>query len=586
MTRALLILVVVLIGAWPARGQDRPPDFVTVGFHDVVDRQEDQSSDAITTIELTRFFDWLKGDGWTPISLDDIEAARTGKRPLPPKAVLLSFDDGYVSVYTRAYPLLLAYHYPALVAVVGAWMEGAPGSKVQYGDETVPRERFLSWEQIREMTASGLVEIASHSYALHKAVPANPQGSMQPAGATWIYDPKTGRYEDDTAFRRRIRLDLEQARSQIAAALGKPPRALVWPFGRHAGPALEEAKAAGFAYTFTLSPQPDRLDQLDRIGRLYPVAADKLRVIARELRFEPPKSEVTRIACLTLDRLAAESGSEAQDAELGRMIESVRALGANTLVIDANARLPSADAPLGAVFFPTQLRPVAADLLDRVVWQMRTRADIDAVYVYLPFKAAEAAVGDAAVDGLYADLARYVTADGLALDVAPDLARYGADGEVPPSSASWDVTARWRSVDPARLSAADRALWQAFRSVLAIRPRWDLMLKAETALPTTRWPAPLADILLLPPAATGAEAQAIAQRLRAAQWLAPTQSGRVAVSLPAGSPAAMADTMRSAQAAGVTAFAACPGDQIVDASQAQTAVFARTFSAASYPLKP
>ncbi|WP_395021556.1 poly-beta-1,6-N-acetyl-D-glucosamine N-deacetylase PgaB [Dongia sp.] len=563
--RILLALLLLLLAASPATAQDRPPDFVTVVFHQVVERQEELESDAITTIELIRFFDWLKGNGWTAISLDDLEAARTGAKALPPKSILITFDDGYESVYAQAYPLLLAYRYPAVVAVVGDWVAGAPGSMVRYGNKWLPRTRFLSWDEMREMTASGLVEIASHSYALHETVQANPQGNMQPAAATWRYDPNTGTYEADAAYRLRIRSDLEASRRQFAQELGKPPRALVWPFGRYTGPAMQAAKAAGFTYLFTLQHAPDRLDQLDRIGRDYPVAADKLANIATEIAFEPPKADALRIACLTLDRLAAAKGPDAQDAALGRMIESVRALGVNTLVLDAQAALPTADAPLGAVFFPTRLRPVAADLLNRVVWQMRTRADVDAVYLRLPFAAARAAVS-ADVGALYADLFRAVPADGLVLDASPELTAFGDDAADQPSSTRWDLSARRNAANP------DAEAWQAYRAAASIAPNLRLMLTGKEAAARTRWPAPLADVLLLPAGADPAQ-------LQAAHWFEPRQSGRVALTLPADSPAA---AMRAAQAQGATAFALCPGDAVLE----DPALLSHSFSAASYPLKP
>jgi peptidoglycan/xylan/chitin deacetylase (PgdA/CDA1 family) len=562
--RVLFALGFLLI-AWPVAAQDQPPDFVTVVFHDIVDRRENLESDATTTTDLVRFFDWLKGTGWTAISLDDVEAARAGAKPLPAKAILITFDDGYESVYTRAYPLLLAYRYPAVVAVVGAWVAGPPGSRVPYGDKMPPRERFLSWDQMREMTASGLVEIASHSYSLHESVRANPQGNMQPAAATWAYDPMTGTYEDDADYRRRIRTDLERARQQVAQQLGKPPRALVWPFGRYSGPALEEAKALGFSAIFTLNHAPDRLDQLDQIGRVYRVAGDKLADLATEIVFEPPKSQTLRLACLTLDRLASAKDPAAQDAALGRMIEAVRALGINTLVLDAYAAQPSADAPLGPVFFPTQLRPVAADLLDRVAWQMKTRADVDAVYLHLPFASARAAVGGQ-VGALYADMFRHAAADGLVLEAAPVLAASDADDATQPSSTPWDLAARRRTADPGTEA------WRAYRAAAAIAPTLRLMLTAADPTPRTRWPAPLADILLLP-------AGADPEKLGAAQWFEPRQSGRVALTLPATS---TVRAMRDAQREGATAFALCPGDAWLDSGTA----LARTFSSATYPLRP
>ena len=59
-------------------------------------------------------------------------------------------------------------------------MEEAKDGQVFCGDRSVPREQFVTWPQVREMVASGLVEVASHSYSLHKGVTSNPQGSMPP----------------------------------------------------------------------------------------------------------------------------------------------------------------------------------------------------------------------------------------------------------------------------------------------------------------------------------------------------------------------------------------------------------------------
>ena len=98
------------------------------------------------------------------------------------------------------------------------------------------------------MQASGLVEFASHSYALHRGVQANPQGNMTPSAFTWRYDPATRRYETDAQQRARIRADLQRSRQQIAANLGRPPRAIVWPYGRYTEMQLAEAKALGFTF--------------------------------------------------------------------------------------------------------------------------------------------------------------------------------------------------------------------------------------------------------------------------------------------------------------------------------------------------
>ncbi len=66
---------------------------------------------------------WLRENGYQAVSVDQILAARRGGPALPPKAVMLSFDDGYSSFYTRVMPILRAYHWPALLAPVGSWID-------------------------------------------------------------------------------------------------------------------------------------------------------------------------------------------------------------------------------------------------------------------------------------------------------------------------------------------------------------------------------------------------------------------------------------------------------------------------------
>src|SRR6478609_2455181 len=159
-------------------------EFVVVALHDVVDTARELQSDAVTADRLVAFFDYLAGNGYTAISLDDIERARSGGRPLPAKAVLLTVDDGYRSLYTRIFPLALAYRMPVLAALVSSWMDVPAAGTVRYGERDVPRSQFITWEQAREMQASGWVEFASHSYALHELVPGNPQGNVLPSAVT------------------------------------------------------------------------------------------------------------------------------------------------------------------------------------------------------------------------------------------------------------------------------------------------------------------------------------------------------------------------------------------------------------------
>jgi len=190
----LRILILALIGLFvalltPALAGQR---FVSVAFHDVVDFRGDLDDDAVTVDRLIGFFEWLRANRWTAITLDEVESARLGKKPLPERAILITFDDGYRSLYTRVFPLLLAYRIPAVCPLTGAWLDAPMDTTVRYGNRDLPRAKFLSWEEAREMARSGLVEFASHSYNLHRGVRGNPQGNELAAGWARIYSPDRG----------------------------------------------------------------------------------------------------------------------------------------------------------------------------------------------------------------------------------------------------------------------------------------------------------------------------------------------------------------------------------------------------------
>ena len=150
--------------------------------------------------------------------MDQILAARQpGGKPLPERAVLLTFDDGYRSFLTRVLPILKAYGWPAVLAPVGTWMDTPADRKVDFGGNMQPRDRFLDWNDVREISRSGLVEIAAHTDASHYGALANPQGNTEPAAAVRKYDARNGRYENEAGFEQRMGRDVAAISERSAA---------------------------------------------------------------------------------------------------------------------------------------------------------------------------------------------------------------------------------------------------------------------------------------------------------------------------------------------------------------------------------
>src|SRR5579862_5750858 len=146
---ALLVAALLVLAANIAHAAAEPR-FLVLCYHNIEDTNPDQTYVGVTTAKFVAQLSWLQRNGYSFLSIDDLLAARDGRKPLPEKAVLLTFDDGYESFYTRAFPILKAFHAPAVLGLVGAWMAEKPGATVTYGDTPVPRALFMSWNEVRE----------------------------------------------------------------------------------------------------------------------------------------------------------------------------------------------------------------------------------------------------------------------------------------------------------------------------------------------------------------------------------------------------------------------------------------------------
>jgi len=359
-------------------------DFKVLSFHDVVATQSDiRDSDDVTVDQLSHYFSWLKQNDYSVVSIQDLVEFKAGKKKLPDNAIVLTFDDGYKSFYQYVYPLLRAFNYPATLAVVGSWLDVPESGSVQYGSTTIPRSKFLSLAELRELSRSPLVEIASHTFNLHRGVQGNPQGNDMPATTTFAFNPKTKTYETERDYVHRIEQDLVANNQWIKKQTNRMPRVVVWPYGRYNAVAQKLARSVGLDIALTLDDAEDVDNQsLDRINRIYLVNNPTVTQFADLLRGSNP--EPKRVMHVDLDYIY-DPNPDQQEKNLGLLLERIKSSGVNAVYLQAFAD-HAGTGVANSLYFNNRHLPVKADLFGRASWQIRTRLKVN-VYAWMPLLA-------------------------------------------------------------------------------------------------------------------------------------------------------------------------------------------------------
>lgn len=164
---------------------------------------------------------YLRDAGFYSVTLEDWRIAMATKQPLPGRAVLITFDDGYLDFLTYAYPLLKRYGFSAVVFLVAHNVGKSNSWDRAYGEE-LP---LLDWEQIRQLQAEG-IEFGSH---------------------TCSHRPLTGLSHIE------IVQEAAQSRAILQQELGVPVRSFAYPHG-DSNPVVEHLIGA-CGYVFGLSCQ-------------------------------------------------------------------------------------------------------------------------------------------------------------------------------------------------------------------------------------------------------------------------------------------------------------------------------------------
>jgi len=177
-----------------------------------------------TNVSAERFREqlaYLMMNNYQVISLAELVSAIDHKTPLPDKAVVITIDDGYRSVYDVAWPILQSFGYPFTVFLYVKGVDS--GSKA-----------YMTWDQVREVQQQG-GDFQDHSYS-HNRMVDRPKGL------------------DDAGYRAWIRDDLQKGARILEKNLGHKASFLAIPYGEYNTIVQDEAKKLGYEAIMSQDP--------------------------------------------------------------------------------------------------------------------------------------------------------------------------------------------------------------------------------------------------------------------------------------------------------------------------------------------
>ena len=206
-----------------------------LAYHHVNEHKGDMVT--VTPEVFERQMRYLSKAGYRTLKADELLSFINGGLSLDEKAVMITFDDGWLDNYVYAFPILRKYNMNAIIFLATDWIDKASENAVDL-NALIPdhKESFslvgrdeghkvlLNWELVEEMAGSGLVEFCSHTKSHEKCHNLSAE---------------------------ELEGELAGSKSIMEERLGRPCTALCWPFGRNNDLSIKVAREKGYRLLFT-----------------------------------------------------------------------------------------------------------------------------------------------------------------------------------------------------------------------------------------------------------------------------------------------------------------------------------------------
>lgn len=178
----------------------------------------------ISTEKFEAQVKWLKDNGYQIIPLQEAVAYLQGNTTsVPDKSVVITVDDGKESVYQYMAPIVKKYQIPVTLFIYPSAISNASYA--------------MTWDQLRELQATGLFDIQSHTY--------------------WHpnFKQEKERLSSDE-YQKFVDNQLSKSKKVLEEKMGKSVTLLAWPYGLYDEYLEKQAANAGYLMAFSIDGRP------------------------------------------------------------------------------------------------------------------------------------------------------------------------------------------------------------------------------------------------------------------------------------------------------------------------------------------
>jgi peptidoglycan/xylan/chitin deacetylase (PgdA/CDA1 family) len=247
----ILVLIFSPIGLLPAWGSFQVPILLYHRFGPVA-----ADSMTVTTTLFESHLKYLKDNGYQVIPLRELTDHYLGKKGAPhPYSVVITADDGHISVYKDMFPLVKQYQIPVTLFIYPSAISNAPYA--------------MTWGQLRELKETGMFDLQSHTF--------------------WHPNFKKDKKRLAPAeYENFVSMQLKKSKEKLEKELGVGVDMLAWPFGIYDDDLIHKAQEAGYTATYTMERHPaSALDKVIALPRYLITNGDSGRIFTTILAGSP-----------------------------------------------------------------------------------------------------------------------------------------------------------------------------------------------------------------------------------------------------------------------------------------------------------